>query len=137
MRPGRRRPGRPRRASKGSIWAAPAGWRTGSTRSTLSYVREGAGHALIGARQWIPAGQISDPVRSLLAGLPLDLEFRTKGQLAVDIVADVRASGVEMDFVCGDEVYGNCTELREELEAEGRRTCCGYRRASGSPWPGA
>jgi hypothetical protein len=29
-----------------------------------SYVREGTGHALIGARQWIPAGQICDPVAS-------------------------------------------------------------------------
>ena len=27
----------------------------------LSYVREGTGHALIGARQWIPREQIADP----------------------------------------------------------------------------
>ncbi len=53
----------------------------------LSYVRERAGHALIGARQWIPREQIEDPVRSLLMGLPLDLEFRTKGQLAIDGLA--------------------------------------------------
>jgi hypothetical protein len=45
----------------------------------LSYVRDGTGHALIGARQWIPQEQISDPVRSLLMALPLDLEFATKG----------------------------------------------------------
>jgi SRSO17 transposase len=82
----------------------------------LSYVREGTGHALIGARQWIPAEQIADPVRSLAAGLPLDLEFQTKGQLAIGIVADARADGVVLDFVCGDEVYGNCTQLREALE---------------------
>jgi SRSO17 transposase len=82
----------------------------------LSYVREGAGHALIGARQWIPAGQIADPVRSLVMGLPLDLEFRTKGQLAADLVADATADGVVMDFVCGDEVYGSCTQLRQALE---------------------
>jgi hypothetical protein len=36
----------------------------------LSYVREKAGHALIGARQWIPREQIEDPVRSLVMGLP-------------------------------------------------------------------
>ena len=84
----------------------------------LSYVREGTGHALIGARQWIPADQIADPVRSLVMGLPPDLEFRTKGQLAIDIIASARADGVELDFACGDEVYGNCTQLREALEAE-------------------
>jgi hypothetical protein len=45
----------------------------------LSYVREAAGHALIGARQWVPREQIADPVRSLVMGLPAGLAFRTKG----------------------------------------------------------
>jgi hypothetical protein len=34
----------------------------------LSYVREGTGHALIGARQWIPAEHVNDPVKSLAMG---------------------------------------------------------------------
>ncbi len=70
----------------------------------LSYVREGTGHALIGARQWIPQAQISDPVRSLLMALSLNLEFATNGQLAKAIVADALADGVRVDFACGDEV---------------------------------
>jgi SRSO17 transposase len=86
----------------------------------LSYAREGTGHALIGARQWIPAEHIDDPVKSVMMGLPLDLEFRTKGQLAMDILGDAFADGVTLDFVCGDEVYGNCTELREYLEDQGQ-----------------
>ena len=49
-------------------------------------VREKTGHALIGARQWIPREHIEDPVKSLVTGLPLDLRFRTKGQLAIDIL---------------------------------------------------
>jgi SRSO17 transposase len=86
----------------------------------LSYVREGTGHALIGARQWIPREHIEDPVKSLVMGLPLDLEFRTKGQLAIDISKDAASGGIRPDFYCGDEVYGNCTELREHLEDEGQ-----------------
>jgi SRSO17 transposase len=86
----------------------------------LSYVREKTGHALIGARQWIPREHIEDPVKSLRMGLPPDLEFRTKGQLAIDICADAHADGVRFDFTCGDEVYGNCTQLREHFEAEGQ-----------------
>jgi SRSO17 transposase len=86
----------------------------------LSYVREGTGHALIGARQWIPAGQIEDPVRSLVMGLPLDLAFRTKGELAIDISTDAAADGIRPDFYCGDEVYGSCTQLREHFEATGQ-----------------
>ena len=46
----------------------------------LSYVRDKAGHALIGSRQWIPREHIADPVKSLLMGLPPDLAFRTKGR---------------------------------------------------------
>jgi DDE superfamily endonuclease len=86
----------------------------------LAYVREGAGHALIGARQWIPAAQIDDPARSRAMGLPPDLEFRTKGQLAIDIAAEALADGIAFDFFCGDEVYGSCTELREFLQARGQ-----------------
>ncbi len=83
----------------------------------LSYVREGTGHALAGARQWIPREQAADPVTSLVTGLPPDLRFRTKGQLAIDICAEAYADGVTFDFICGDEVYGSSTELREYLEA--------------------
>jgi SRSO17 transposase len=49
-------------------------------------------------------------------GLPADLAFRTKGQLAIDLLAEAFADGVRLDFVCGDEVYGSCTELREFCE---------------------
>jgi SRSO17 transposase len=86
----------------------------------LAYVREKTGHALAGARQWIPAEDIADPVKSLLTGLPPDLRFRTKGQLAMDILDDARADGLGFDFVCGDEVYGSCTQLREYLEDRGQ-----------------
>jgi SRSO17 transposase len=82
----------------------------------LAYVREGAGHALIGAREWIPAAQIGDPTTSAVMGLPEDLVFRTKGQLAIDILTEAFADGVRLDYVCGDEVYGSCTQLREYLE---------------------
>jgi SRSO17 transposase len=92
----------------------------GITTVHLSYVRERTGHALIGARQWIPAEQIEDPVKSLVMGLPLDLVFRTKGQLAIDILTETLTGGVRLDFVCGDEVYGACTELREFLEERGQ-----------------
>ena len=83
-------------------------------------MRERTGHALIGARQWIPAEQLRDPVASLVTGLPLDLAFRTKGQLAIDVLDDAYADGLTFDFVCGAEVYGSCTGLREFLEERGQ-----------------
>jgi SRSO17 transposase len=96
----------------------------------VSLVREGTGHALVGARQWIPREQVSDPVTSLITDLPPDLRFRTKGQLAVDICADCRADGLTFDFACGDEVYGNCPQLRASLEEHGQayvlRVACNF-----------
>ncbi len=86
----------------------------------LSYVRENTGHALIGARQWIPEEQVKDPVKSLVTGLPLGLRFRTKGQLAIEVLTDAYADGLVFGFICGDEVYGSCTELRQFLEQRGQ-----------------
>jgi SRSO17 transposase len=86
----------------------------------LSYVRDKTGHALVGARQWIPREAVEDPERSLVTGLPPDLRFRTKGQLAIGILEDARADGLSFDFICGDEVYGSCTELREHLQQRGQ-----------------
>jgi DDE superfamily endonuclease len=97
----------------------PSTWEDTSPRSLschLSYVRERTGHALAGARQWIPREHIADPAGSRRMGLPPDLEFRTKGQLAIDIFTSAYADGIRFDFACGDEVYGNCTELRKFFE---------------------
>jgi hypothetical protein len=57
----------------------------GITTVHLAYVREQAGHALIAARQWIPAEQIDDPATSLAMGLPPGLAFATKGELAIGL----------------------------------------------------
>jgi SRSO17 transposase len=92
----------------------------GITTVHLAYVREQAGHALIAARQWIPAEHLDDPVKSLVMGLPEDLGFRTKGQLAIGLLAEAFADGIRLDFVCGDEVYGSCSQLREFCEGYGQ-----------------
>jgi len=92
----------------------------GITTVHLAYVRENAGHALIAARQWIPREQAGDPAKQKIMGLPGDLVFRTKGQLAIDLLTEAFADGIGLDFVCGDEVYGSCTELRGYLEARGQ-----------------
>jgi hypothetical protein len=47
--------------------------------------------------------KIEDPVRSLLIGLPLDLEFRTKGQLAASI-APVNSDVINRDAPLGQQL---------------------------------
>jgi len=82
----------------------------------LAFIRAGTGHALIGARQWIPAEHITDPVTAITTGLPLDLVFATKGELAIGLLTDAWRDGIGFDFIAGDEVYGTCTKLRTFLE---------------------
>jgi hypothetical protein len=38
-------------------------------------------------------------VKQQIMGLPGDLVFRTKGQLAIDILTEVFADGVQLDYV--------------------------------------
>jgi SRSO17 transposase len=92
----------------------------GITTVHLAYVRENTGHALIAARQWIPREHAGDPAKQEIMGLPGDLVFRTKGQLAIDLLTEVFAGGLQLDYVCGDEVYGSCTQLRAFCEARGQ-----------------
>ncbi|MFI6600866.1 hypothetical protein ACIBHX_31865 [Nonomuraea sp. NPDC050536] len=48
---------------------------------------------MVGARQWIPAEQISDPIKTITTGLPLEPTFATKGELAVDLLRDAFCDG--------------------------------------------
>ena len=102
-----------------------------------SLVREDTGHALVGFRQWIPEEHVKDPVRSLHAGLPLDLRFRTKGELRTRADADdYAAAGLLADLLAGrgdldeamqilralaDAGRGNANRLAALLTQQGRR----------------
>lgn len=102
-----------------STWDARAGSRTGSSTVHL-YVREGTGHALIAARQWIPREHLEDPVTALVAGLPLDLEFRTKGSWPSTSSPPPTPTGRLRLLSAGMRSTGNCTGLRTFFEARGQ-----------------
>ena len=80
-----------------------------------SYATPG-GHALVGARIYVPAEQLDDPDRRVALGVPDKTEFRTKPQLAQDILTDMIADATMPPWVAGDEVYGRSGKLRTFLE---------------------
>jgi SRSO17 transposase len=86
----------------------------------MTYARQRTGHALIGARQWIPKEQINNPAAASGMGLPEDLPFQTKGQIAASLVRDAHSDGISADFVTGDEVYGASPDLRRYCENSGQ-----------------
>lgn len=83
-----------------------------------SYATPG-GHALVDARIYIPADQLTDPTRRADCGIGDDLAFRTKPQLAIDICRDMLADGTMPPWAAGDEVYGRSSQLRKFLQDNG------------------
>jgi len=47
------------------------------------------GHALVGARIYVPADQLADQARRAACGIGAEVTFRTKPQLALDICRDM------------------------------------------------
>jgi SRSO17 transposase len=109
----------------------------GITTVHVSLVRERTGHALAGARQWIPREQVADPVTSLVTGLPLDLRFRTKGQLAMDICATAAPTACPSTSPAGTRSTAAAPSCGRPWRSTGRPTCCGSPRTSPSRSPRA
>jgi SRSO17 transposase len=75
-----------------------------------------AGHAVIGARLYVPRDWADDRQRRQAAGIPDDLEVATQPQLAAEIVKQLLAEGRCPPWVTGDEVYGRDAKLRTFLK---------------------
>lgn len=65
------------------------------------------GHVFIDRRLYLPEEWAADPARRTKAGVPEGVVFRTKPELALEMVADASAAGVPFRWVGGDGVYGD------------------------------
>jgi len=70
------------------------------------------GHAIVGARPYLPREWIDDPERRQRAGIDEAVTFATKPQLALDLLRDLQAAGKAPPWATGDEVYGRDSRLR-------------------------
>ncbi|WP_439330241.1 IS701 family transposase [Glycomyces arizonensis] len=77
----------------------------------------GAGHAAVDVRLYLPRSWTDDPARCETAGVPERVRFRTKPELAGDMIEAALDAGVVADFAVGDEAYGINPDLRQRLEA--------------------
>ena len=76
------------------------------------------GHALIDRELYLPKSWTGDPDRCAAAGIPVDVTFATKPQLARRMIERAVAAKVPFGWVAGDEVYGDNGPLRTWLEAQ-------------------
>ena len=84
---------------------------------TLTYA-SGLGHALAGRALYLPGGCAADEEHRELAGVPEEVMFATKPQLAAGLLDRAQSLGIRAAFVAGDEVYGG-RELRCGIRQRG------------------
>ena len=80
---------------------------------TLTYAT-GRGHALIGRALYLPEACAADEEHRELAGVPEEVMFASKPQLAGSLIGRAHSRGIRAAFVAGDEVYGG-RELRRGI----------------------
>lgn len=70
---------------------------------------------------YLPKSWADDPDRCRKAGIPQDLEFRTKGQIALDQLKEALGNGIRLAWLTFDEDYGKVPAFWFELDALGQR----------------
>jgi len=66
---------------------------------------------------YMPASWAEDPERRKKAGIPGNLKFATKPELAIAQLRRLAAAGLRFCWVAADEVYGRCGEFRDACRA--------------------
>ena len=84
----------------------------------LTYATSG-GRVLLDRELYLPQVWADDGERRREAGVPEEVTFRTKPQLAQMMLERAVESGIPFGWVTGDEVYGNSRNLRLWLEGAG------------------
>jgi SRSO17 transposase len=78
------------------------------------------GQALVDARLYLPEHWTDDRARCRAAGVPDEVAFQTKPELALALLRAARERGaLQARWVTGDEVYGGNPAFRDALEADG------------------
>jgi SRSO17 transposase len=78
-----------------------------------------AGHAVVDRELYLPRSWTDDPARCRAVGVPEQVGFATKPELAWAMICRALDAGVPAAWVTGDEVYGANPGLRAELAARG------------------
>ena len=100
---------------------------------TLTYAVP-AGHALIGRALYLPADWAADEERRELAGVPDEVMFATKPELAGQLLKQAHDRGVRAAFTAGDEVYGGL-DLRRRIRELGTGYVMAVRSNHAVPLP--
>jgi SRSO17 transposase len=75
--------------------------------------------SLIDAELYLPKTWINDKERREKAGVPKDIKYRKKAEIALAMIKRIQDSGVRFDYVAADSLYGHDVEFRAGLDELG------------------
>jgi SRSO17 transposase len=78
----------------------------------------GRGRTFLDRELYLPRAWAADPARRAVAGVPEEVPFATKPQLARQMITRALAAGVPCRWVTGDSVYGSDWRMRSWLEEQ-------------------
>lgn len=76
-------------------------------------------HTLVDSDLYLPQSWFDDPARCEEVGVPEDLVFRTKPQIALDLITRTLSDGVPLKWITADEGYGQVPEFMDGVAARG------------------
>ena len=88
----------------------------------------------IAYRLYLPHEWADEPDRRVQAGVPDDIVFQTKPQIALDQLRAARAAGIQAKVVLADAGYGTDTDFRDGITEIGLPYAVGI-QSSASLWP--
>lgn len=103
-------------------YTGTAGKRENSQVGVFLCYASDAGTAFVDRELYLPREWTDDPERLQEAGVPEEVGFATKGELAKRMLGRAFEAGVPAKWVVADTVYGTARGLREWLEEQG----CSY-----------
>jgi SRSO17 transposase len=77
------------------------------------------GSGCIGMRLYLPKDWCEDSPRRREAGVPDDVEFKTKWEIGIDLLDDALGWGLPQRLMIADAGYGDSTEFRDALDERG------------------
>jgi SRSO17 transposase len=82
-------------------------------------VTDGEASVPVAARLYLPEKWTNDPARCREAGVPPEVVFATKPQIAVDLIEEALADGVAPAPILGDAAYGGNGPFRDRVREKG------------------
>jgi SRSO17 transposase len=76
------------------------------------------GHTLLDRALYLPKSWIQDPERCREAGVPEEVKFATKPELAIQLIKRALDAKIPIAWFVGDSVYGSSRKLRSFLEEQ-------------------